>query len=272
MNYKHAYHAGNFADCFKHALLIVLLDALGRKATPYFVLDSHAGAGHYDIMDEAARRTGESDGGILRLLDSRPEALSRYLSVVNAVGLYPGSPAIIRHMMRAGDRLACCDTEPEPLSALRRLFADDRRIHVHQRSGWEAVGALLPPREKRGLCFVDPPFEDAGEFNTLSEALAQAHRRFAQGMFAGWYPIKRLAAVRAFYESVRRLGIPDIVAVELRLRPVTDASRFNGCGLLIVNPPFQFEVKALEVARAVLAGLGTGEGGSGTEVIRLADE
>ena len=122
MNYRHAYHAGNFADCFKHALLITLLDLLAHKPTPYFVLDTHAGAGRYDLDAEAARRTNESEAGIRRLLADRPASLRRYLDLVDALGLYPGSPVLIRAMLRANDRLACCELHPEEAASLRQAF------------------------------------------------------------------------------------------------------------------------------------------------------
>ena len=272
MNYRHAYHAGNFADCFKHALLVTLLDLLARKPTPCFVLDTHAGAGRYDLDAEAARRTNESEAGIRRLLDDRPPALRRYLDLVDALGLYPGSPLLIRAMLRANDRLACCELHPEAAAALRWAFRHDRQAEVHLRSGWEAMGALLPPKEKRGLVFIDPPFEDREEFATLATALQVACGRFGHGVFAAWYPIKQRAAVSSFLAMMKACGIRDIIAIELHLRAVTSADRLNGCGLLVINPPYRFEEQAGPVAAAVLESVGAGESGAGTVVTRLADE
>ena len=171
MNYRHAYHAGNFADCFKHALLVRLLDGFAAKPAPYFVLDTHAGAGRYDLESEAARRTGEAGTGIRRLLGKSSAVLTRYLGLVTQLGLYPGSPALIRAVLRSNDRLACCEIHPDDIKVLRRQFHDDPQVAVHDRSGWEAVGALLPPREKRGLVFVDPPFEARDEFFALTDGL-----------------------------------------------------------------------------------------------------
>lgn len=272
MNYRHAFHAGNFADCFKHALLVTLLDLLARKPAPYCVLDTHAGAGRYDLDAEAARRTNESEAGIRRLLADRPAPLRRYLGLVDALGLYPGSPALIRATLRPNDRLACCELHPEDAAALRRAFRRDRQAEVHLRSGWEALGALLPPREKRGLAFIDPPFEDREEFATLADALRLAHGRFGHGVFAAWYPIKQRAAVSSFLAAMKASGIRDIIAVELHLRAVTSADRLNGCGLLVINPPYRFEEQARPVAAAVLESVGMGESGAGTTVMRLADE
>ncbi len=165
MNYRHAFHAGNFADCFKHALLVALIDALRRKSTPFFVLDTHAGVGRYDLNAAPAQRSGEARKGIHRLLQSRSAALLRYLRLTEELGLYPGSPLLIRALLRDGDRLACCELHPADAMSLRNEFSRDPQVAVHERSGWEAVGALLPPKERRGLVFIDPPFENADEFS-----------------------------------------------------------------------------------------------------------
>jgi 23S rRNA (adenine2030-N6)-methyltransferase len=272
MNYRHAYHAGNFADCFKHALLVALLDSLGRKPTPYFVLDTHAGAGGYDLEAEAARRTDEATPGIRRLLQQPSPVLGRYLGLVEQLGLYPGSPALIRAVLRENDHLTCCELHPEDVVTLRRRFNRDDQVEVHERSGWEALGALLPPRQKRGLVFIDPSFEARDEFRILADGLHRGHARFGHGVFAGWYPVKKMAAVREFYASLASSGIPDIVSVELHLRDTTNPDRLNGCGLIVINSPYQFECQAQRIADAVLNGLGGNEIGAGTAVIRLTDE
>lgn len=272
MNYRHAYHAGNFADCFKHALLVALLDSFGRKQTPYFVLDTHAGAGWYDLDADTARRTAEAEVGIRRLLRSPSPELERYLGLVTEIGLYPGSPALIRAVLRANDRLACCELHPEDAATLRQRFRHDPKVEMHERSGWEALGALLPPKEKRGLVFIDPPFEARDEFFTLTDGLRHGHGRFRHGIFAAWYPIKQMAAVRTFHANLMTSGIRDIISVELHLRDVTNPDRLNGCGLAVINPPFEFEVQARLIADAILQGLGGGEVGAGTAVLRLADE
>jgi 23S rRNA (adenine2030-N6)-methyltransferase len=272
MNYRHAYHAGNFADCFKHALLVSLLDSFARKRAPYFVLDTHAGAGRYNIEAEASLRTAEAVAGIWRLLQRPSPTLRRYLGLVGQLGLYPGSPTLIRAAMRGNDRLVCCELHPDDARTLRRQFHQDKQVEVHERSGWEALGALLPPREKRGLVFIDPPFEAREEFFMLADALRRGHCRFGHGMFAAWYPVKQLAAVRGFHRSLASSGIRDIVAVELHLRATTVPDRLNGCGLIVINPPYQFESQAQANANAMLDGLSGDEIGAGTAVIRLADE
>jgi 23S rRNA (adenine2030-N6)-methyltransferase len=272
MNYRHAYHAGNFADCFKHALLLALLDSFGRKPAPYFVLDTHAGAGVYDLDAETSQRTGEADTGIRRLLRSSSPALQRYLGLVGQLGLYPGSPSLIHAVLREQDRLACCELHPEDATTLRRQFRHDPHVEVHERSGWEGLGALLPPKEKRGLVFIDPPFEARDEFITLADGLCRGHRRFSHGVFAAWYPIKQMAAVRTFHAHMVASGIRDIITIELHLRETINPDRLNGCGLLVINPPYQFETQAGVLANAVLNGLGEDETGALTAVLRLADE
>jgi 23S rRNA (adenine2030-N6)-methyltransferase len=272
MNYRHAYHAGNFADCFKHALLITLLDSLARKPAPYFVLDTHAGAGGYDLQAEAARRTNEATSGIRRLLQKSSPVLERYLGLVERLGLYPGSPALIRTALRSDDRLICCELHPEDAAILRQRFRHDVQAEVHERSGWEALGALLPPRERRGLVFIDPPFEAQNEFHILMDGLRRGHLRFGHGVFAAWYPVKRMAAVRQFHAALAASGIPDIISIELHLREPIDPDRLNGCGLIVINAPYQFEIQAQSIANAVLDGLGGDEIGAGTTVVRLTDE
>jgi 23S rRNA (adenine2030-N6)-methyltransferase len=272
MNYRHAYHAGNFADCFKHALLIALLDSLARKPTPYFVLDTHAGAGSYDLDAEESRSLSEAETGIRRVLRSQSPALERYLEFVTKLGLYPGSPVLIRAALRETDRLVCCELHSEDGRTLQRRFRNDPQVEVHRRSGWEGLTALLPPKEKRGLVFVDPSFENSNEFSVLSEGLRTGYGRFGQGIFAAWYPIKKMAAVRGFHAGLASYGLRDVVAVELQLRSPVDPDRLSGCGMVTVNPPYGFERHARLIADAILGAVGDSEIGAGTAVARLLDE
>jgi 23S rRNA (adenine2030-N6)-methyltransferase len=272
VNYRHVYHAGNVGDCLKHAVLIWLIRAMQRKPTPLFVLDTHSGAGQYQLDGGLAARTGEWRHGIGRLLDGPPPALVDYVELVQALGLYPGSPVIARALMRADDRMACCERHPEEASALRRLFRREGRIGVHQRDGWGALGALLPPHERRGLVLIDPPFEDPQEFAALAQGVATGWRRFRSGVFAAWYPIKRRAPVRQFMTDIRDTGIRDVVTVELLLREPVEPARLNGCGMLLVNPPHRFEAELPPMLAALLDRLGNREQGEAAEVRRVVDE
>lgn len=273
MNYRHAFHAGNFGDCLKHALLVWLLHALHRKPAGLFVLDTHAGAGRYDLSTGPAERTGEWRTGIARLLDDPPPALADYVALVRDCGLYPGSPVLIEALLRPQDRLACCELHSEDHAELRAVLAGSGAA-VHRRDAWEALGALLPPPEglRRALVLIDPPYEATDEFARLATGIARGHARFPAGVFAAWYPIKHRAPVRGFHNAIRDTGLRDVVAAELWLRPPLDPARLNGCGLLVVNPPFGFAAAAEPILAALLARLGTGPTEEGFAVERIAHE
>ncbi len=271
MNYRHAFHAGNFGDCMKHALLIALLGALQKKPGGLFVLDTHAGVGRYDLDAGPASRTGEWRAGIGRLLDYAPLELDSYVGLVRKLGLYPGSPCIIRALLRAQDRLTCCELHPNDAATLRRRFARDPQVAVHARDAWEAICALLPPKEKRGLVLIDPPFEAVDEFFQLAEALRRGHARSPNFVFAAWYPIKHRAPVREFHAVMKQSGITDIVAADMWLRPTLDPSRLNGCGLLVVNPPFGFSSAAHDLLTALSLTLADGPD-AGCEIAVIANE
>ena len=272
MNYRHAYHAGNAADCLKHAVLVWVLRALARKEKPFFVLDTHAGAGRTDLAGEAARRTGEAAGGILRLLDDTPAPLADYVGLVRRLGLYPGSPALIAALLRTGDRAICCELHSEDHAALKANFRRCPRVAVHMRDGYEAIGAFLPPPERRGLTLIDPPYEKDGEYDRIAAALHAAGTRFAAVTALAWYPIKHRAPVRALHDALRTSGLRDLVAIEMFHREPLDAARLNGSGLIVLNPSYRFEAEIAPILAALLDRIGNREPGEGTALIRLAPE
>jgi 23S rRNA (adenine2030-N6)-methyltransferase len=248
MNYRHAYHAGNFADVVKHATVALILGHLKSKDKPFCVLDTHAGSGRYDLLAEAADKTGEWRNGIGRLWGrpGLPPELAPYLAAIrrlNRAGAgslrwYPGSPRLARILMRPGDRLIATELHPVEAQALQREFAGDAQVQVKRMDGYQALKAFLPPPERRGLVLVDPPFEATDESERLVKGLGEAHRRWAQGIFALWYPIKGEGPVRALHEAVVATGVRRVVAADFLIRPAIDATRLNGCGLLLINPPW----------------------------------
>ena len=266
MNYRHGFHAGNHADVLKHLVLVALLDTLKRKDGPFFVLDSHAGRGQYDLEGSQASRTGEAKGGFLRLPPAgpgTPPALARYQEAVAetralAPDTYPGSPLLVAHALRDSDRAAACELQPDEAAALKAVLAGDPKVHVHQRDGYAALKALLPPKDgatrfARGLVLIDPPYEaQEGEYPLILAALADALLRFPQACFAVWYPIKQRPSLHPFFRKVAMLPAKSALAVELLVRPDDSPLRMNGSGMLLLNPPWQIE-KAIEPALKPLA-------------------
>jgi 23S rRNA (adenine2030-N6)-methyltransferase len=256
MNYRHAYHAGNFADVFKHVVLTRIVEYLKRKEQAFRVIDTHAGIGRYDLTGTEAGKTGEWEDGIGRLLKgiasgsvSRAviELLAPYLDIVraenagNGITAYPGSPLLTRRLMRKQDRLSAIELHPEDAKTLAGLFAGDHQVRVIHLDGWLALGAHLPPKEKRGLVLVDPPFEIAGEYDRLVDGLVKAYKRFAGGTYALWYPVKDLHEMKRFIARLHETGIPKILRLELMIRPPSPEPRLDGSGMIVVNPPYTLE-------------------------------
>jgi 23S rRNA (adenine2030-N6)-methyltransferase len=243
--YRHLFHAGNFADVFKHALLTRLLLALQRKDKPFCYLDTHAGIGRYDLQHAWAAKLAEHRDGIDRIWQRDvPTGLKPYLESVQAenrkgdLRFYPGSPCIARRFLRPGDRMELTELNRDDCAALARLFRGDAQVHVHCMDGYQALKAFLPPRERRGLVLIDSSFDRAREFARLVEALQAAHARWASGMFALWYPLMELNATRAFERRVAHTGIRKILRLELSVLPERWNQGLRGCAMLVVNPPF----------------------------------
>ena len=255
MNYRHGYHAGNFADVVKHAVLALLLQALRRKEKPFCYLETHAGAGRYDLRSASAQKTGEYRHGIERLwglADLHP-LLEGYLAAVRAANAehtrdgapalryYPGSPWIARALLGPRDRMVLMELHPEQAQRLKAGFAGDKRAHVHPEDGYLGLKALLPPAERRGLVFLDPPFEDPQEFERLARGLLDAHRRWPSGIYAAWYPIKDRPPIARFHRLVTGSGMAKVLTAELCVRPDDVPLTLNGCGMLLVNPPWRLD-------------------------------
>ena len=266
MNYRHVYHAGNFADVVKHAVLALVIERLKLKEKPFRVIDTHAGTGGYDLGSDEAQRTGEWIGGIGRIFGPSAEALPAaiqpllepYLSAVRAlnpsglVKVYPGSPRVARHLLRQQDVLVANELHPQDAAALRAEFRRDAQVKVMDLDGWVALKSLLPPKERRGVVLIDPPFEVAGEWARLGQAFTEAARRFASGVYLVWYPIKDDAAVQRFKRSAAESDFAKVLCAELTVRSRRDASGLGGTGLLIVNPPHEID-RQLEMLMPLLA-------------------
>lgn len=270
MQYRHIYHAGNFADVFKHCILISLLQSLLQKEKPIFYLDTHAGIGRYDLTSPKAQKTKEYLNGIGRLYNLRdlsacPHAVKTYLEIVNAIKgsgekngiggsinlpiFYPGSPYIVHSLLRPQDRMVFVELYPEDVVQLKKEFYGDKRVGVHYLNGFQSLKAFLPPKQGRGLILIDPAFEDKNELQNIIDALQIALNRFPIGIYAIWYPIKDHAAIRNFYNALKQLNAKNILFSELAMSKnpgklaSESTSRLNACGMAIINAPWQFEEK-----------------------------
>jgi 23S rRNA (adenine2030-N6)-methyltransferase len=257
--YRHQFHAGNFADVFKHALLAQLVLAMTRKDKPFFYLDTHAGIGHYDLLHEWAQKNAEHKDGIVRLwaCDDAPPGMRSYLDAVHAenpggtLRWYPGSPALVRRLLRPRDRMVLTELNPKDCEALAVLYARDRQVTVELADGYLGLNAHLPPKERRGLVFIDSSFDRAREFQRLTRALVLAHGKFATGVYALWYPLMDPASMRSFDRGIVVTGIHKVLQLEISVHAEHWPLGMRGCGLIVVNPPYGFEA----IARTIVGWL-----------------
>lgn len=272
MNYRHAYHAGNIGDVLKHAVLAHVLTALAQKDAPFFALDMHAGAGDYDLSGTEAAATGEWQRGVGRLEAAEaeePMALKAFLAPWRSLTLgartlrpqrFPGSPALIRAGMRLNDRAAFFDKQSAVLAELRFMMRGDRRILVEEADGWIAGLKHLPPRERRGLILMDPPYEETRDYVTMVETFAAAQRRFATGTFMLWYPVKGESDIRGMTRALIGLGIQKTLRLEVHTRTPNHPNRFDGAGLIVINPPWTLFERATAGLPALAELTSTGPG------------
>ena len=276
MNYRHAFHAGSFSDVLKHAVLARILVHLKRKEAPFRFIDTHAGAGRYDLSGDEARRSPEWREGIARVLTARPpapvgELLRPYLQAVgphDAEGrpvAYPGSPAIAQTLMRAQDRIALCEANPDEREALIAALGRDRRLSIVSTDGYVALNAYLPPKERRGVILIDPPFEAPGEAGGVVHALERALRKWPTGAYVAWRPIRDARDDARFLNAVAALGAPNILRLELDIGPgpirAHGQEPLTRAGLLVVNPPHPLVGEARTLLPWLAQTLGRGEGG-----------
>lgn len=265
MNYRHHFHAGNFADAMKHALLLQLVRALQKKEKGFLYLDTHAGRGRYDLeraaLGDSLARQPEWPDGIGRLMagdEAAPAPVREYCALVrefdraggniaDELRFYPGSPRLVRSVARPQDRLALCEKHPAECGALRADFMGEPSVAVHEMDGYVALRAMLPPPERRALVLIDPPFEAQDEFAQVASALGEGLRRFPSGVFAVWYPLTERARVEEFFAHMRDLEPPPTLACELEIAGQFAPMKLKGCGLLVINPPWRFDEEALPV-------------------------
>lgn len=271
MNYRHAFHAGNFADVVKHAILARVISHLRKKDAAFRVIDTHAGAGIYDLRGPEAARSPEWQNGIGRILDAEFDAPSRtliedYLAAVRALNpdgalkFYPGSPALARAWLRRQDRLIACELEEGAAQALTRHIGRDSRVKVIAIDGWTALSAFIPPKERRGLVLIDPPYERADEFSRLADALFAAHAKWPTGIFYAWYPIKTGNDARQLCRALAQWAADKSLRVELLVEPAGSATGLRGSGQIIINPPWTLaaELRILLPALAKILAPGVG--------------
>jgi 23S rRNA (adenine2030-N6)-methyltransferase len=278
MNYKHIYHAGNFADVAKHVGLQYCLDALKRKDSPFFALDTHAGRGYYDLQAPEAHKSGEADRGVQRLVkEGIDEAdLAGYLAAINAkrgkrLPRYPGSPALIANALRTQDRAVFVELLPAEARAVEREVASLGRLRTEIDDGYAVLKAQLPPEERRGLVLIDPPYESLDELKTMLRAFAAAYERWPTGIFLMWYPIRSASQRQNVHARCEALKVPKMLYADLAIHPDDVGVGLAGSGLMIVNPPFgadDYLAQAYAAIHRTLAVPGSGY----VDVARLTPE
>ncbi|QKV18398.1 23S rRNA (adenine(2030)-N(6))-methyltransferase RlmJ [Oricola thermophila] len=285
MNYRHIFHAGNFADVFKHIVLARVITYMQRKDAAFRLLDTHAGLGLYDLSSEQAQKTGEWKTGIAKVLAAADKApaevrdlIAPYLDAVRACNpeggltFYPGSPMIARKLFRKQDRLTALELHPDDYEVLRSHFEGDVQARVTELDGWLGIKSHLPPKERRGIVLVDPPFEVYHEFFNILTALKEGHKRFATGTFLLWYPVKHRKGVSEFREELRALKIPRILDATLEARSSGAEVSFDGSGMIVVNPPYTLEAELRTILPWLASVLEFKRGSGGYSVNWIAGE
>jgi len=257
LNYRHAYHAGNFADVFKHIVLVSLIQSLLRKETAFCYLETHAGIGRYDLRSSASQKKKEFVDGIGKIIAEKnpPELIQDYLACIKKLNqtdgvklnkidklqYYPGSPYIAQCFLRPQDRMVLSELHPDDYQTLKNVFKHDKQIGIHHQDGYQTLKAFLPPKERRGLVLIDPPYENPGELNSLPNILSNAIDRWETGIYALWYPIKTRLQLTHFYRELKAKISRPMLTLELLVYSEDIAVQLNGCGMVIINPPWQLD-------------------------------
>jgi 23S rRNA (adenine2030-N6)-methyltransferase len=278
MNYRHIYHAGNFADIAKHVGLLYCLGALKRKEAAFFALDTHAGRGFYDMQAAEVQKSGEAERGIQRLIEKglAIEVLADYFGAIRGrrgkrLARYPGSPALIADGLRAQDRALFVELLPAEARATLREIESLGRVRTEIGDGYAALKAFLPPEERRGLVLIDPPYESIDELKTMLQAFTEAYQRWPSGIYLLWYPIRSATQRRMVHARFEALGIPKILSADLAIHPDDAGVGLAGSGLMIVNPPYGADAY-LQQAYSAVHGAVADPGAGYVEVTRLTPE
>ncbi|MGH8119647.1 MAG: 23S rRNA (adenine(2030)-N(6))-methyltransferase RlmJ [Gammaproteobacteria bacterium] len=273
LSYRHGFHAGSFVDVHKHITLILLLQSLLKKDSPFCYLETHAGSAHYDLRSVFAQKNREYETGISRLweVEKPPAAVADYLATVRKVNAarrgrqtslryYPGSPAIARQFLRPRDRMVLMELHNTEIGFLKKYFSGDRQAQIHHRDGFEGLPGLVPPAEKRGLVLIDPAYEAGNEYERLLSMLKAAWKKWPTGIYAVWYPLQHRQPVPRFLYELRTSGIGNIFLHEFRVIPDVAVNRLSGTGMIIINPPWQFDVKIKKLLEWLALQLDRGSG------------
>ncbi|WP_350305753.1 23S rRNA (adenine(2030)-N(6))-methyltransferase RlmJ [Photorhabdus viridis] len=269
LSYRHSFHAGNHADVLKHTVQSLIIESLKEKEKPFLYLDTHAGAGRYQLSGERAERTGEYLEGIARVWqrEDLPQELKAYMSAVTALNqssnlrYYPGSPLIARHLLRQNDKLNLTELHPSDYPLLRNEFSRDNRSRVVREDGYQQLKSQLPPQSRRGFILIDPPYELKSDYQAVIQAIQEGYKRFATGVYALWYPVVLRQPIKRLVRDLEATGIRSILQIELAVRPDSDQRGMTASGMIVINPPWKLEQQMKSVLpwlHKVLVPEGTG--------------
>ena len=249
LSYRHSFHAGNHADVVKHIVQSLILNALKQKEKPFVYHDTHSGAGRYDLTHEWAEKTGEYKQGVARVWQQQdiPQEIQSYLDAIRQLNngdtlrYYPGSPRVARAHLRTHDRLVLTELHPSDYPLLEQEFHRDRQVSIYKEDGFSRLKASLPPKERRGLVLIDPPYELAHEYRDVVQAIYHSYKRWATGIYAIWYPVVNRCDIEDMIEGLQGLGIRKILQIELGVAPDTNEHGMTASGMIVINPPWKLE-------------------------------